>query len=80
MNSLLKEILSFSLVHGNLIKVACIFHEKIANLTAITVANNEMHFFIPNDADMMNSLELFVHLYSLRKEWYQEHWILDVTG
>ena len=80
MNSILKEILSFSLVHGNLIKVACIFHEKIANLTALTVANNEMHFFIPNDADMMNSLELFVHLYSLRKEWYQEHWILDVTG
>ena len=49
-------------------------------MTALTVANNEMHFFIPNDADMMNSLELFVRLYSLRKEWYQEHWILDVTG
>ena len=49
-------------------------------MTALTVAKNEMHFFIPNDDDLTNSLELFVHLYSLRKEWYQEHWLLDVSG
>ena len=39
-----------------------------------------MHFFIPNDSDLTNSLESFVYLYSLRKEWYQEHWLLDVSG
>ena len=68
------------MISGSFIKTACVFHEKIANLTALTVANNEMHFFIPNDSDLTYSLELFVHLYSLRKEWNQEHWILDVSG
>ena len=49
-------------------------------MTALTVANNEMHFFIPNDSDLTYSLELFVHLYSLRKERNEEHWFLDVSG
>ena len=49
-------------------------------MSALTVAKNELHFFIPNDSDLTNSLELFVHLYSLRKEWNQEHWLLDASG
>ena len=64
---------------GGAIKVTCVFHEKIANLTALTVAKNELHYFIPNDSDLTNNLELFVYIYSLRKDWHQEHWILDVS-
>ena len=49
-------------------------------MTALTVAKNELHIFIPNDADLANSLDLFVYVYSLRNDWNQEHWILDVSG
>ena len=49
-------------------------------MTALTVAKNELHIFIPNDADLANSLDLFVYVYSLRNDWSQEHWILDVSG
>ena len=65
---------------GGAIKISCVFHENIANLSALTVAKNELHFFIPNDSDLTNSLALFVYIYSLRKDWNQEHWILDVSG
>ena len=64
---------------GGAIKITCVLHEKIANLTALTVAKNELHYFIPNDSDLTNNLELFVYIYSLRKDWHQEHWILDVS-
>ena len=65
---------------GETIKISCVFHEKIANLTALPVAKDELHFFISKDFDLPKSLESFVHLYSLRNDWSQEHWILDVLG
>ena len=68
------------MILGGAIKIACVFHEKITNMTALTVAKNELHIFIPNDADLANSLDLFVYVYSLRNDWSQEHWILDVSG
>ena len=74
------EISCFRLILGGAIKIACVFHEQIANMTALTVAKNELHIFIPNDADLANSLGLFVYVYSLRNDWNQEHWILDVSG
>ena len=46
----------------------------------MTVVKNELHYFIPDDSHLTDSLELFVHLFSKRKEWYQERWILDVSG
>ena len=76
----LKKILCFRLVLSETIKMSCVFHDKIANLTALPVAKDELHFFIPRDFDLPNSLESFVHLYSLRNDWNQEHWILDVSG
>ena len=74
------KISCFRLILGGAIKIACVFHEKITNMTALTVAKNELHIFIPNDADLANSLDLFVYVYSLRNDWSQEHWILDVSG
>ena len=65
---------------GETIKISCVLHDKIANLTALPVAKDELHFFIPRDSDLPKSLESFVHLYSLRNDWNQEHWILDVSG
>ena len=65
---------------GETIKISCVLHDRIANLTALPVAKDELHFFIPRDSDLPKNLESFVHLYSLRNNWNQERWILDVSS
>ena len=46
----------------------------------MSVENDDLHVFIPNDSDLTHSFDVFINLYSLRKKWYQEYWLLDVSG
>ena len=58
------------------LKISCVFHEKVANLTHMSVLNDDLHIFIPNDSDLTHSFDVFINLYSLRKKWNQEYWLL----
>ena len=51
----------------------------VSNLTYIPILDEDLHVFIPNDSDLEYSLDIFFHLYSLRKRWIHEYWLLDVS-
>ena len=52
----------------------------VANITSVPILNDDLHVFIPDESDLVQSLNLFVHLYSLRKQWNHEYWLLDVSN
>ena len=62
------------------LKISCVNHEKIANLTHMSILNDDLHVFIPNSSDLIHSFDIFINLFSLRKKWDQEFWLIDVSG
>ena len=62
------------------LKIASVNHEIIANLTHISILNDDLHVFIPNTSDLIHSFDIFINLFSLRKKWDQEFWLIDVSG
>ena len=52
----------------------------VSNLISIPLLDDDLHVFIPNDSELKNSLDIFFHLYSLRKRWINEYWLLDVSN
>ena len=76
-----KQLIDFRITASKRsLKIACVFHEKITNLTHMSVENDDLHVFIPNDSDLTQSFNIFINLYSLRKKWDQEYWLLDTSG
>ena len=76
-----KQLIDFRKTASKIsLKIACVFHEKITNLTHMSVENDDLHVFIPNDSDMTQSFDVFINLYTLRKKWDQEYWLLDTSG
>ena len=51
----------------------------VTNLTYIPLLDEDLHVFIPNDSELELSLDIFFHIYSLRKRWIHEYWLLDVS-
>ena len=52
----------------------------IKNMSAIPILNDDLHVFISDDSEMTQSIDLFIHFYSLRKKLNAEYWLLDVSG
>ena len=52
----------------------------LTNLTSIPLLDEDLHVFIPNDSELELSLDIFFHIYSLRKRWIHEYWLLDVSN
>ena len=52
----------------------------IKNMSAISIFNDDLHIFIPDDYELTHSMDLFIHLFSLRKKLNAEYWLLDVSG
>ena len=52
----------------------------VTNLTYIPLLDEDLHVFIPNDSELEFSLDIFFHIYSLRKRWIHEYWLLDVSN
>ena len=52
----------------------------LTNLTSIPLLDEDLHVFIPNDSELEFSLDIFFHIYSLRKRWIHEYWLLDVSN
>ena len=50
------------------------------NISSVPILNDDLHVFIPDESDLVQSLNLFVHLYSVRKQWNHEYWLLDVSN
>ena len=50
------------------------------NISSVPILNDDLHVFIPDEVDLVKSLNLFIHLYSLRKQWNYEYWLLDVSN
>ena len=76
-----KQLIDFRISASKIsLKIACVFHEKITNLTQISVENDDLHVFIPDDSDLTHSFDVFINLYSMRKKWDQEYWLLDTSG
>ena len=46
----------------------------------MSVENDDLHVFIPNESDLTQSFDVFINLYSMRKKWDQEYWLLDTSG
>ena len=51
----------------------------IKNMSAIPILNDDLHIFIPDHYELTHSMDLFIHLFSLRKKLNAEYWLLDVS-
>ena len=52
----------------------------IKNMSAIPILNDDLHVFISDDSEMTQSIDLFIHFYSLRKKLNAEYWLLDISA
>ena len=61
-------------------KISYVSQEMASNLTSVPILDEDLHVFIPNDSELENSLKVLFHLYSLRKRWIHEYWLLDISN
>ena len=52
----------------------------VTNISSVPILNDDLHVFIPDETDLVQSFKLFIRLYSLRKQWNYEYWLLDVSN
>ena len=63
-----------------LLKITYGVQEMIKNMSAIPILNDDLHVFISDDSEMTQSIDLFIHFYSLRKKLNAEYWLLDISA
>ena len=74
------SILFFSKLSVEVNNIAYVFQNMATNISSVPILNDDLHVFIPDETDLVQSFNIFIHLYSLRKQWNYEYWLLDVSN